>query len=264
MRKQIAALLLCCVLLITGAIYGVVKALPLLMAGLVRLIPLSLEDKLGEAIVAGMGRRDAVCTEPDTRALIDAVVERLRVASPANPYRFEVRVIRNAQVNAMAAPGGHIVVYSGLIDRMENPEQVAAVLAHEMQHVIQRHSMKGIVRALGIQTFLSLVLGDPGFLGDLAANLGVLHLIRSDEESADDEALETLLRAGIAPEQMRKAFENLAKSGGNDPMGISLKYLSTHPPLQERIARVKERSAGRSITVRPIAVRMPHPCAMSL
>ena len=262
-RQQITALGLGCLLVVAGAVYGVVKALPLLLSGVVWLVPLSVEDKLGEAVVAGMIQRDALCDEADTRALMDAIVERLRLASPPNPYRFEVRVVRNAQVNAMAAPGGHVIVFSGLIDRMDNPEQVAAVLAHEMQHVIQRHSMKGIVRALGMQAFLSLAVGDPGILGDLAGNLSALHFARSDEVSADDGALDTLLRAGIAPSQMERAFENLAKSTGGDPMGGSLKYLSTHPPLAERITRVKERAAGRAFSNRPIGVRMAQPCAAS-
>ncbi len=262
-RQQITALVLGCLLVVAGAIYGVVKAVPLLLSGVVWLVPLSIEDKLGEAAVAGMIRRDALCDEAETRALMDAIVARLRLASQTNPYRFEVRVVRNPQVNAMAAPGGHVIAFSGLIDRMDNPEQVAAVLAHEMQHVIQRHSMRGIVRALGMQAFLSLVVGDPGILGDLAGNLGALHFARSDEESADDGALDTLLRAGIAPLQMEKAFENLAKSTREDPMGGSIKYLSTHPSLAERIARVKERAAGKAFSNRPIGVRMAQPCAAS-
>ena len=250
-----------CLLVVAGAIYGVVKAVPLLLSGVVWLVPLSVEDKLGEAVVAGMMRRDPICDEAETRATMDAIVERLRLASPPNPYRFDVRVVRNPQVNAMAAPGGRVIVFSGLIDRMDNPEQVAAVLAHEMQHVIQRHSMKGIVRALGMQAFLALVVGDPGILGDLAGNLGALHFARGDELSADGGALDTLLRAGIAPSQMIQAFENLAKSTREDPTGGSLKYLSTHPPLAERIARVKERAVGRAFANRPIGVRMAQPCA---
>ena len=261
MRRQIAALLLGALLIVAGAIYVVVKGLPLLLSGVVRLVPLSLEDKLGEVIAAGIAKQDSLCEEPETRALMAAIVERLSAASPPSPYRFDVRVVRNPQVNAMAAPSGHIVVFSGLIDRMDNPEQVAAVLAHEMQHVIQRHSMKGIVRALGIQTFLSLVLGDAGILGDLAGNLGSLHFVRGDEESADDGALETLLRAGIAPEQMILAFENLAKSVGDDGVGGSFKYLSTHPPLDERIASVRRLGAGRAVVSRPIGVPMARPCS---
>lgn len=263
MRRQIAALVVGCLLVVAGAIYAVVKALPLLLSGVVWLVPLSVEDKLGEAVVGGMIQGDPICDDADTRAMMDAIVQRLRLASAPNPYRFEVRVVRNSQVNAIAAPGGHVIVFSGLIDRMDNPEQVAAALAHEMQHVIQRHSMKGIVRGLGMQAFLSLVVGNPGILGDLTGNLGALHFARSDEVSADDGALDTLLRAEIAPSQMVQTFENLAKSTGADPMGASLKYLSTHPPLEERIARVKDRAAGRVFSNRPIGVRMAHPCAAS-
>jgi predicted Zn-dependent protease len=144
---------------------------------------------------------------------------------------------------------------------MDNPEQLAAVLAHEMQHVVQRHSMKGMVRAIGLQAVLSLVLGDAGILGDLAGNLTALQFIRSDEESADDAALQTLLRARIAPSEMQKAFGNLAKSENGDPLEGSLKYLSTHPPLSERIERVRVNTVGWHGVTQPIGAKMSVPCA---
>jgi predicted Zn-dependent protease len=247
-----------CFLLLTG--YAVWLSVPLMLSGVVRLVPVALEDKLGRAIVSGMARPGSTCDDPATKALIEKVSARLTDAMPVTPYRFNIQVVRNPEVNALAAPGGHIVIFSGLIDRMDTPEQLAAVLAHEMQHVIQRHSMKGIVRAVGLQAALSLILGDIGLFGDLAGNLTVLHFMRSDEQSADDEALNTLVRAGIAPEQMQRAFENLAKaSPGRSDLG-GLKYLSTHPPLEERIERVRSRASETSVKLNPIAASMPKAC----
>lgn len=251
-----------CLLGLTG--YLLWQSIPMALAGVVRLVPVSLENQLGRAVVAGMARPETVCQDAGTKALVQAAVARLESAMPKSAYQFDVQVVKNPQVNAMAAPGGHIVVFSGLIEKMENPEQLAAVLAHEMQHVVQRHSMKGIVRAVGLQTFLSLVVGDPGILGDLAGNLTVLHFMRSDEESADDVALDTLMRAGIAPVEMQKAFENLARGSQQRGFETSLKYLSTHPPLAERIERVKQRGGAWNGESRPMGVAMAQACVASL
>ena len=243
-----------CLLLLTG--YGLYRAVPLLLGGVVRLIPLSWEDSLGKAVVAGMTRPGATCDDEATTKLIAAVTTRLQAAMPLTPYAFNVTVVRNPEVNALAAPGGHIVVFSGLIDRMDNADQLAAVLAHEMQHVVQRHSMNSLVRSIGLQALLSIVLGDPGLIGGLAGNLTVLHFMRSDEQSADDEALNTLMRAGIPPAEMQHAFENLDDHKQDAP----LKYLSTHPPLAERIARVKLRGAAFQGEAKPISVPIPKAC----
>jgi predicted Zn-dependent protease len=128
--------------------------------------------------------------------------------------------------------------------------------------VIQRHTVKSMIRAVGLQAVLSLVLGDPGVLGELAGNLGVLHFLRGDEQSADDAALEMLKRAGIPPSEMVKAFEKLKASSGEsrDETIGALKYLSTHPPLDERIARVKERSRDWKGPVRELETAMPKSC----
>ncbi len=249
---------LLCLLSLTG--YLLWQSIPMVLAGLVRLVPVSIEEQLGRAVVAGLARPGSVCEDEATKTLVKAAVARLESAMPKSAYQFDVQVVKNPQVNAMAAPGGHIVVFSGLIDKMDNPEQLAAVLAHEMQHVVQRHSMKGIVRAVGLQAFLSLVIGDPGILGDLAGNLTVLHFIRSDEESADDAALDTLMRAGIAPVEMQKAFENLSKGSEERGFETTLKYLSTHPPLRERIERVKQRGGAWKGESRPLGERMGRAC----
>jgi predicted Zn-dependent protease len=260
MKVKLISLAVGALCLLVLSIYAVWISLPLVLSGAVKLVPVTLEDNIGRAIVSGMARPGNVCDDPATKAFIDTVSARLTSAMPATPYRFNIQVVRNPQVNALAAPGGHILIFSGLIDRMDTPEQLAAVLAHEMQHVVQRHSMKGIVRAVGLQAFLSLVLGDVGIFGDLAGNLTVLHFMRGDEQSADDEALNTLIRAGISPEQMRLAFENLAKASPGESNAIGLKYLSTHPPLQERIERVRSRTTSTNVKLNPIVATLPKAC----
>jgi len=260
MLLKLLSLAIGVLLVLCLGVYLIWQSIPLLLAGVVKLVPVSFEDQLGKAVVAGIVREGKLCDDAGARELVDKVVARLEAAMPKSPYKFEVQVVQNPQVNALAAPGGHIVVFSGLIAKMENPEQLAAVLAHEMQHVVQRHSMKSLVRSVGLQAVLSLVVGDPGVLGGLAGNLTVLHFMRSDEERADDGALDTLLEAGIDPVQMQKAFENLAKASEGGADFDPLKYLSTHPPLKERILRVQSRAGAIRAAWRPIGVAMSRGC----
>lgn len=157
--------------------------------------------------------------------------------------------------------GGGIVVYRGLIEKMQSPEELAAVLAHEMQHVVQRHSTRAMLRVLGLQLGLTILVGDPGVIGDLAARLGVLHLMRSDEQSADDRAVEALMKAEIDPAAMQRAFSHLAAVDPLRGAPSALQYLSTHPPIEERAARIAQLARNWHGPAKPLAVSLPTPCA---
>ena len=71
--------------------------------------------------------------------VIDELVLTLTKALPSNPYAFRVSVVDSPVVNAFAAPGGYIVIYKGLLKYTKSPEELAGVLAHEIEHVIHRH-----------------------------------------------------------------------------------------------------------------------------
>lgn len=259
MRFKLVSLAIGFLLLLGGGLYLVWKGVPLLIGSAVRLVPPSWEERLGSAVMARYGKADE-CGDQQTEAAVNAIAVRLQQALPPTPYKFQIKVVRNPEVNAMAAPGGHIVIFSGLLNKMGSAEELAAVLAHEMQHVIQRHSTHGIVRAVGLQLLIGMVLGDAGGMADLAGNLSTLHFARSDEWSADEGALENLMRAGIAPSAMAAAFGHLAEASPDGSAGRTpgvLAYLSTHPPLEERIQRANERQAqwqgerrGLGITLR--------------
>ncbi len=260
MKLKLFSLAAGLLLVLAMGVYLAWKSVPLLLGGIVGLVPVTWEEKLGQAVVAGMTEGERSCSDEATQAMLNEVVGRLQSAMPVGPYRFRVKVVRNPEVNALAAPGGHIVLFSGLLKNMDNAEQVAAVVAHEMQHVVQRHTTRGMVRALGLQAILTLTIGDPGLLGELAGNLTVMHFMRSDEQSADDEALKVLMRAGIAPMEMKKAFENLAKASGAARSEPVLKYLSSHPPLSERIERVAQQGAGWRGPARPLETSIAGVC----
>jgi len=119
---------------------------------------------------------------------------------------FKVFVVKSSIFNAVALPGGNIVVFSGLLENAESPESLAAVLAHEMQHIKKRHVTKKIIEDSSTGLIISAVSGDVTgsmlYGAKIARTLAVLSYSRQDEEEADDEGMKMLIAANIDPEAM--------------------------------------------------------------
>lgn len=210
-------------------------------------VPPRWEVGLGQSLLERMHPDTDRVVDPMVRAGIDPIVERLLSAVGATPYEFEFHVIRSAEVNAFALPGGQIAVYTGLIARCENPEQLAGVLAHEIEHVLRRHTLSKLASALKWRLVLSLVIGDLSSIQDVmlghAANLFTLKNDRDAEREADARGLELLIAARVAPEGMARFFEILAEEHG---AGLAaLAFLSTHPGDDERVANIRSAIAAR-------------------
>ncbi|MDX2267438.1 MAG: M48 family metallopeptidase [Bryobacter sp.] len=227
------------------------KGVPLLLRGVVRMVPVSWEEALGRTVKESIGRGMRECSNPELLEAVEQIQTRLESGLGKQPYRFRIQVVNHPEVNALAAPGGYVVLFRGLVERMDSPEQLAGIVAHEMQHVVQRHSTNSMVRAMGMQVIFTLVFGDAGGLTGLAGGLGLLHFMRSDEQQADEEGMDTLARAGIAPEAMITAFRKL--EAAYEGKGEQWKYLSTHPPMSERIGYLERRASQWTGKTKPLA-----------
>jgi len=158
------------------------------------------------------------------------------------PYYFKV-VADKKQVNAFALPGGHIYVYEGLLLEASNEAQLAAVLAHEVGHVVARHATKQLTKQYGYSLLVSLILGNqPGRWSGLAADLfgtaGLLKFSRNDEYEADKLAVVYTNAAGYAPGAVADFLGKLEAMEGREPGRLET-LLMTHPPTSERIGKVK-------------------------
>lgn len=172
-------------------------------------------------------------------AMIQEVGGRLTMGSP---YDYQWHVADNPQVNAFAMPGGHVVVYTGLLLAAHSAEEVAGVLAHEVQHVELRHTLENLIHALGWRAALAVALGDVsgGMWGDMAHRLVTLKYSRDLERHADLGGLKALRRAAISPDGMACFFQRLA-----DREDLSLALLSTHPASAERMAALRAAIAAQ-------------------
>ena len=198
---------------------------------------------VSDAQMAQMGTTAFAALQQKTPQASDAKVSRYvgcvadaitRAVAPGQ--RWEVLVFESKEVNAFALPGGKIGVYTGLLKVTENPDQLAAVIGHEVAHVIAGHSAARVSNDLAAQLGAS-VLGsatgiDPQLIGVGANLLVLLPYSRGDESEADALGLQYMAQAGFDPREAPKLWVNMSRQGSATPPEI----LSTHPSSDTRIS----------------------------
>jgi len=175
---------------------------------------------------------DALCGAPSTagQAALQNLVQRLYpLRMDPRDVPISVQIVRGATVNAYATLGGRIYVYDGLLQRAQSPEELAGVLAHEMEHVRQRHIIQGAVVSLVTWGGLKAIFQGSDF--NMAHTLLSLSFSREQEAEADEGGLERLRAAQIDAAGFAKFFERARQS--ESPPAI----LSSHPSQDERAAR---------------------------
>lgn len=224
--------------------------LPLAAGPVASLVPLSWEEGLGRTVqrqaLALIAPGSRVCTEPWGQRAVEHLVERLSAAKPSR-YRFRVTVVDSKTVNAFAAPGGYIVVFRGLIDSSSGAEGLAGVMAHEMGHVIERHGMEGLVKALGLSFVMGALIGDTsGFAGiaaGMAQSLATSKFSRDAEREADRIAVDMLNRTNISGRGFQDFFGKIARKTESEDKSLG-RYFASHPASGGRAQFVKEHATG--------------------
>jgi len=218
--------------------------IPALASFLAPRIPVAWEEQLGQTVVEHLAPPDKQCADSVQAGKVKEVAAVLASSIPDAPYSFRVIVADNPMVNALAAPGGTIIVFRGLLEKTRNPEELAGVLAHEMQHIIRRHATRALLEQASINVLLAAAVGDSRGLSygaEGAKLLGILRYSRQHEEEADAGAVRMLVASGIDPRGLATFFEAIQQDGGK-----SLKipvYLSTHPDMEGRIQRLRALTA---------------------
>jgi Zn-dependent protease with chaperone function len=204
-------------------------------------VPVAWEERLGRSVAAELAPPGRHCRDPQVARAIEEIMGRLGRALPSTPYTFRVAVVNDRRVNALAAPGGYILVFRGLLERTRTPEELAGVLAHEIQHVIRRDVTRALLRHASTELLLRAMMGDPtGVMAyglEAANTLVALKYSRETEAEADAGGLRLLLAAGIDPAGMLAFFEQpLTPEQRQTRLS---QYTATHPDTQERLARLR-------------------------
>lgn len=208
----------------------------------INLISVDEEKELGTKFTAEIEKQRQVVTDPEVNGYVDRVGKRLLTGARNVPFPFTFKVIKDDSVNAFAVPGGHIYVHTGLIKAAASEDELAGVMAHEINHGVARHGTRQMTQQYGYSLVLQLLLGqNSGQLSQLAASLfgqaGTMAYSRGMENQADYLGVETMARAGYDPKGMLTFFTKLDSMQAQQPSQLA-QFFSSHPLTAERVERV--------------------------
>ena len=209
------------------------------------LISTSQEVAIGQGMADQVAQTEKALPDSVWQSYLSEVGNRIVTVCDRKDIEYHFTVIKSDQINAFAAPGGYIYFYTGLLERMETEAQLAAVMAHEISHVVARHGIKRLQASLGVALAYELAFGDGSSEAiDQAVGVG-LGLVfagysRENERESDDFGFTYMVRAGYDPRGMEEMFHVLAQAGSESGSSFE-RLLSSHPETQERIANARAR-----------------------
>ncbi len=214
------------------------------------------ERRLGAEAMRELRAARAYLQDPEVNGYLQALGERILAANPEIRERFEFFAVADPSINAFAMPGGYIGVHLGLIVLTQSESELAAVLAHEIAHVTQRHYARSLdeqrkntwmtIASLAAAALAARAGNADGVQGAILAGQAgqiqaALNFSRDNEREADRIGLQYLSRARFDPAAMASFLERLQRNTSMNDPGLVPAYLRTHPLTLERIADARSR-----------------------
>ena len=214
------------------------------------LVPYSWEQKLGDAMVGDFGGR--LCQTPEGTAALNRLAAKL----DKNYQDLDIQVANVEMINAVALPGGRIVIFQGLLDDAKSSDEIAGVLAHEIGHVRRRHVMQSLLRQMGLSLLLGGIDGQAG--GALNGLLSMAYG-RDAERDADNWSIARMADAKIDPTDTAGFFARMSGQddaekrkdekanpkdskkdvANSENVERALSYVTTHPANADRTKAFK-------------------------
>jgi len=222
-------------------------------------IPQTLDDALGPIMKEQIRATAAVVDDREVSSAFSAIMGRLLPAIPASAVEdrritVDVLVINSPEINAFTLPGRVICVDKGLIRELQSAEEMAAVLGHELSHVVHRDPLALLGRQIGMATLANVVTGGQGaaVLERIIQTMVNVHYGREAEDRADAFSVHLLARAGIPPVSFSAALARIRDSARKEP-GL-LKYIDPHSPIDRRIENAREQAGKEQVVPRNLPV----------
>ncbi|MBL7840499.1 MAG: M48 family metallopeptidase [Cyclobacteriaceae bacterium] len=184
---------------------------------------------------------------------LQQIAKRLVNALDSTQYRYQFTIIKSKEINAFTIPGGNIYVFSGLLELAETPEEVAAVLAHEIGHAEKRHVVTRLINEMSLSAVIAVLSGgDPSVLTQMLQSVISNRFSRENEDEADKFALQLLEDAHISPKSMAKFFQKL--NDKNLDYNEDLEFMMTHPHSNKRIDRARKYKTRNNFSAEPFSI----------
>lgn len=206
--------------------------------------------RMGEQSFAQIKANERWSRDRDAIRIVNCVADSIirHLDAEGRGHGWEVIVFDGNMVNAFALPGNKIGVYEGIFRAARNQDQLAAVIGHEVAHVLAKHAAERVSTGVATQTGLGIAkaaaggAGTPG--GELTGLLGagaavgiILPFNRKQESEADVLGLDLMASAGFDPSAAIPLWENMGRIGKEQPP----EFLSTHPSGETRMKEIRER-----------------------
>jgi beta-barrel assembly-enhancing protease len=218
------------------------------------------EVQIGTDYARQINQQLPLVRDQATLRYVNQIGQQMARVADNRGIQYHFYVVNSDVVNAFALPGGHVYLNRGLIERMDNVSELAGVLAHEVGHVAERHSVEQLQRAqnanLGLQVLYGVLLGrNPGGLEQAAIQVGggavFAGYTRDAEREADAVAVDYLIRTGYSPQGMVSFFQKLMDMQRRQPSSVE-QWFATHPTTAERVqntqALINQRNPPANLT----------------
>ena len=208
------------------------------------LIPTGQEVAIGAQMAQQVEATEKRLQDSTWQVYLTEIGNRIVRICDRQDIEYHFTVIESDVVNAFAAPGGYIYFYTGLLREMDSEAELAAVMAHEISHVVARHGIKRLQKALGVALAYELVLGgNSSETIEAAVGVGMGLLFagysREAEREADNFGLYYMIKAGYDPNGMLDMFATLTELGGGGSTNLFERLARSHPETEERIANTR-------------------------
>lgn len=214
-------------------------------------LPAGLEQRIGDEVLQQLDQEIFAPTalpKPRRDEITRRFAQAAAVAAPGVEYRLEFRKIDGPHgVNAMALPGGAIVLLDGLVELAGDDDAVIGVAGHELGHVAGKHSLRQLLQSLGVGALAGLLWGDfSSVIANVPLAFGVLRYSREFEREADEYAIALLQANGLSTLPLLDFFTKVEAQDRKKRGVEAPAFLSSHPPTAERQRRLREAAGGGS------------------
>ena len=211
------------------------------------LISTKQEISMGKDVAQQLEKKYGLVEDEALQARVNAIGQRLVAVSDRKDIAYSFKVLNTDEINALAVPGGFVYLFKGLVDMMPTDDELAGVMAHEVTHVVRRHSVKQMEKSLGTSLLMAVVFGSKGvILQQVAMEALMAGYSRDDEREADQLGFRYSFAAGFNPYNLLITMNKLndLDQGKKANYGI----FSSHPEPEARVARQQGYLKEKSVT----------------
>jgi predicted Zn-dependent protease len=234
------------------AIWLILSHIPFTEYFKVKAMSRSAEEKLGNVVIDYLAKTDKEVTSDSTLRILNKMKGRICRYNGIDSTSIRLHIFENDEVNAFALPAKRLVFYTGIIQDANNPEELTAVMAHEIAHMEKMHVSKKLTKELGLSMLMILASGDAGMqiVKELVKIISSTSFDREMEREADRLAVQYLQNAHVDPGHFSDFLFRLSNNKPDLPG--QFEWISTHPDTKERVAAIIRLGKGHPVQSFPV------------